>query len=122
MKYKLTLILSLSLFTVACEDCVPKKDVLASTFIDIRCDALHAEADKKGVEEGFCYDRTSISRSDPRAVDPDPKACNALWIEADKKCDALPPDPDSIIQTSGSAFYTPKETFLNGKWVKICRE
>ena len=129
MKYKLTFMLGMSFFIVACEDCVPKKDgPIASTFIDIRCQKFIREAREKGIASGVCYKRPENSRKiwyaeEVRRLHPDPEACQALYDEADKKCEALPDDPDSIIQTSGSAFYTPnRRVFLNGKWVKICRE
>ncbi len=78
---------------------------MESVTTDIRCLNLKSEAHNKGKKAGVCYDGPLTVGLDKEAKDPDPEACKALTIEAEKKCDALPPDPDSIIQVSGSSFY-----------------
>ncbi len=78
---------------------------MESVTTDIRCHNLYIEAINKGKKDGVCYKGPLLKGRDAGAIDPDPEACKALYAEAKKKCDALPPDPDSMIQVSGSSFY-----------------
>ena len=101
MKYGIILISFFSLFLISCKTRCARSSVTA----DIRCLNLKSEAIKRGKKTGVCYDGPLLKGYDKGAIDPDPKACDALYKEAQKKCDALPPDPDSIKQLSGSSFY-----------------
>ena len=90
-----------------------------STSYDKRCLKLREEAIKKGEEAGFCYrvpEGEVIFQEDRERLDPNHEACNALYAEAEAKCEALPPDPDSIVHTSGSAIYRGgKAVMVDGK-------
>ena len=92
-----------------------------STFYDKRCLKLRDEAYKKGVETGVCYKIPEDSEElffhkDRVRLDPNHKACQALYSKAWDECEKLPPDPDSIVQTSGSATYRGgKPVLINGK-------
>ena len=123
MKHIITLIFLFLL--VACGDrpkgLCKRSGAKNSTFYDKRCLKLRDEAYKKGVETGVCYkppenSEKLIFQKDVERLDPDHEACNALDAEARKKCDELPPDPDSIVQTSGSATYRGgKPVMINGQ-------
>ena len=105
MKYIITL-LFLSYFLVSCQsrlDCI-KPGALGSKTEDIRCLKLEDEAYKKATEAGVCYRGPLLKGFDAGAIDPDPEACDAIYEEAEKKCDALPYDPKYIKFVSGSSF------------------
>ena len=80
-------------------------DALASKTVDSRCQELRYEAYEKGTETGVCYRGPLFKGRDPGAIDPDPEACNALYEEAKKKCEALPYDPKYITTLSGTSTY-----------------
>ena len=101
MKYGIILICFFSLFLISCKT----KCVHSSKTTDVRCLKLEDEAYEKGVQAGFCYDGPLTVGQYTEVKHPDPEACKILIIEAEKKCDALPYDPDSIRQLSGSSFY-----------------
>ena len=90
-----------------------------SVSIDLRCEKIQDLAMAKGKEAGFCYDGPLVINLDEGAKHPDPVACKALWDEAKKKCEALPPpSPDDIDQVSGSATYHKgKPVMVDGKLV-----
>ena len=113
MKYKLSLILFVLLLSLsACEDNCVKKAPLNSVMEDIRCRRLKQRAVDIGVKAGFCvYTGTNH---------PDPEKCYALWDEAQKKCDELPPDPSSWRQVSGSAIYDKDGNLLSINGQGIC--
>ena len=91
-------------------------DHLESKTIDVRCDKIRDEAYKKGTDTGVCYRGPLTKGLDPEAKDPDPVACKALYIEANKKCDALPFDPKYMDTLSGSATYQGgKKVSQNGR-------
>ena len=97
-----------SLFLISCKTkCVNRHSSqgLPSTTADVRCLKIQDKAKKEGIRTKVCYNGPLIRGADPGAIDPNPEACNALINKADKECDALPYDPDSIVQTSGSSFY-----------------
>ena len=76
-----------------------------SKTVDVRCEKIRYEADKKAKASGFCYVGPLTKGLDPGAVDPDPEKCSAFYEEGGKKCDALPPlseRPEDIDQLSGS--------------------
>ena len=68
-------------------------------------------------ESEFCYSGPLVINLDEGAEDPDPEKCNAIWDEAEKKCEALgPPGPGDLVYTSGSATYRGgKPVIVNGK-------
>ena len=101
MKYGIILICFFSLFLISCKT----KCVRSSKTDDIRCLDLKREARKIGEKAGVCYDGPLTVGQYTEVQHPDPEACQALGDEAQKKCDALPYDPDSIRQLSGSSFY-----------------
>ena len=72
---------------------------------DVRCDKFYKEARDKGRATKVCYNGPLLQGYDKGSVDSNPVACNVLYDEAEKKCNNLPKDPDSIIQVSGSATY-----------------
>ena len=72
---------------------------------DSRCDIIMEKAYKKGTDTGVCYRGPLFKGRDPEAIDPDPKACDALYEEAQKKCDALPYDPKYIETLSRTSIY-----------------
>ena len=93
-----------------------------SKTVDLRCQKLEDEAYKKGVETGVCYKIPENSEklffaSEVERLNPDPEACKALYVEAKKKCDDLPPaGPDDIEQVSGGAvFEGNKPVMIDGK-------
>ena len=88
---------------VSCKECADKGK--NSVIIDERCLKIRLEAGKKGKETGVCYDGPLIKGIDEGAIDPDPEKCKALLDEAQKKCDALPPDPNSLKTVSGNIIY-----------------
>ena len=67
-------------------------------YMDIRCQKIINEARKKGRETGVCYQPKEgelVSKKDNDQIDPDHRACEAIYAEAWAKCDALPQDgPD----------------------------
>ena len=97
------------------------KRIHKSTAIDIRCDKLWDEAREKGKETGVCYDGPLIVGRDIEAeeADPDYEACLDLMKEANKKCEALPYDPESIIQLSGSGFISEEGIIIDGELITI---
>ena len=73
---------------------------------DARCDIIMEKASAEAKASGFCYVGPLLKGRDPGAIDPDPEKCSAIYKEAQKKCDALPPPkPEDINQLSGSAIY-----------------
>ena len=114
MKYIITLIFLFLFMSCAGRhrNCM-KQDALKSIVEDKRCLKLKMEAAKKGREMGFCRPINSIRQSSH----PDPEACKALYVEARKKCSALPPPgPDDIDQLSGSAIFRGKKPIvIDGK-------
>ena len=102
------------LSTVACgksNKCVDTSNY--SVTLDYRCLKLQDEAYDKGTETGVCYIGPLIKGIHDGAIDPDPEACKALYVEAQKKCDALPPDPNSLKTVSGTRVYK------NGELVSV---
>ena len=89
------------MFLISCKT----KCVRSSKTADRRCLDLKSEARKRGEKAGVCYVGPLTVGLDKEAKHPDPEACRALGLEAQKKCDALPPDPDSTMYLSGSSFY-----------------
>ena len=92
-----------------------------SKAIDTRCRKLIREASKKGKELGFCYDGPltigwDITREEAH---PNYEACMNLFKEADKKCQALPYDPESIVQLSGSGFISAEGIIIDGELITI---
>ena len=114
MKYIITLIFLFLL--LSCEGrhtrCIKNKPS-NSIVEDKRCLKLKMEAARKGREMGFCRSIDPIKQSHH----PNPKACKALYAEARKKCDDLPPpNPDDIETLSGSATYRGgKPIMIDGK-------
>ncbi len=97
------------LFTLGCgksdkKKC-KKKNHLASVYIDVRCDKFHTEAYNQGTKTGVCYRGPLIKGIHEGVVDPYPEACKALYKEAQKKCDALPPDPKFQKPVSRTEIY-----------------
>ncbi len=72
---------------------------------------IRYDAYDKGTETGVCYRGSLIEGEHP-----DPEACKALYVEAQKKCDALPPDPNSLKTVSGTRVYKDNELVsVNGE-------
>ena len=92
-----------------------------SSVIDQRCLDLQTEAERKGRENGVCYDGELILGIDieREEADPDHEACMALHKEAEEKCESLPPDPESMVQLSGSSFLHQGKVIIDGKPVSI---
>ena len=112
---KFLLLFSLSPVLLSCEKCIEKNKIEHSKTIDVRCAKLKREAREKGQKAGVCYvGPGTVGQFDFDAKHPDPEACQALTMEAQKKCDALPDDPASIEQVSG-----PTRVYKNGKLVMI---
>ena len=101
MKYGIILICFFSLFLISCKTRCDRSFKTA----DRRCLDLKREATKKGKKAGICYDGPLTIGLDKEAKHPDPEACSDLYKDAQKQCDALPPDPDSTMYLSGSSFY-----------------
>ena len=136
---KVILLSYVLLFMGACEEklCVSKelrskliakfkpldrpKSTYGSKIIDIRCDKLITEAGNKGREMGVCYDGPlTIGRDIEREeAHPDYEACMDLMKEADKKCQALPYDPESVVQVSGSGFVSAEGIIVDGVRIRI---
>ena len=106
MKYIMTLIF-LSVLLLSCKDSLKCVSIgaLASKTGDTRCLKLQDEAHKKATEAGVCYSGPLLKGVDPGAIDPDPEKCDAIYAEAQKKCDSLPFDLKYIEAVSGSATY-----------------
>ena len=102
------------LFTVSCgknKKCV-KKNQSDSVIEDDRCTDFHYKAIRNGRKIGVCYDGPLIEGG----KDPDPEACKALLAEAQKKCDALPPDPKVLKPVSRTEIYKDGELVsVNGE-------
>ena len=119
MKYRVTFFLMsfVFLFTVACgksNKCVETSNYSVSH--DMRCMKIRYDAYDKGTETGVCYRGPLIQGIHDGAIDPDPEACKALYVEAQKKCDALPPDPNSLKTVSGTRVYKDGELVsVNGE-------
>ena len=71
----------------------------ASVIEDYRCTKLIYKAIDKGIETGVCRGKYVDGEH------PDPEACKALLAEAQKKCDALPPDPKALKPVSRTEIY-----------------
>ena len=101
------------LFTISCgksNKCVETAHY--SVTHDVRCLEIRYDAYDKGTETGVCYRGPLIEGG----KDPDPEACSALYKEAQKKCDALPPDPESQKTVSGTTLYKGRELIaVDGK-------
>ena len=83
-----------------------------SVTLDYRCTEIRYKALEEGKKIGVCYDPRALEPGN----DPDPEACKALLTEAQKKCDALPPDPNSLKTVSGTRVYKGKELVsVNGE-------
>ena len=120
---KVILLSCILLFIGACENrCRPKganSKGLNSVIFDERCQKLRTEAIKKGKELGVCYDGPLTQGIDIKAKDADPDhiACKALLNKAQKKCDALPPDPKSKKPLSRSTTVHNGNVIVDGKRV-----
>ena len=120
MKYAVMFFLMsfIFLFTVSCgknKKCV-KKNQSDSVIEDDRCTDFHYKAIRNGRKIGVCYDGPLLKGRDARAIDPDPEACKALLAEAQKKCDALPPDPKFQKPVSRTEIYKDGELVsVNGE-------
>ena len=89
---------------------------LASTVVDIRCHRIKITASIEGKKKKYCYDGPLLKGIDKEAVDPDPVQCKALHDQAQKKCDALTPDPSMIRPVSGSVIYKGgRPVMINGE-------
>ena len=100
------------MFLISCKT----KCVRSSKTADRRCLDLKSEARKRGEKAGVCYVGPLTVGLDKEAKHPDPEACRALGLEAQKKCDALPPDPNSLKTFSGTRVYKGKELVsVNGE-------
>ena len=101
MKYIITLIFLFLFMSYAGRhrNCM-KQDALKSIIVDIRCDKIKTEATNRGKAIGVCRSNSAPTRSEH----PDPEACRAIHAEAERKCNALPPDPDSRQAISGTRF------------------
>ncbi len=101
------------LFTVSCgksNKCVETSNY--SVTHDVRCLKIRYDAIEEGEKTGVCYDSRALNPG----KDPDPEACKALLKEAQKKCDALPPDPESLKTVSGTRVYKDGELVsVNGE-------
>ena len=97
------------------------KRIHESKVIDIRCMKLIREASKKGKKMGICYDGPLIVGRDIEREEahPDYEACMALFKEADKQCQALPYDPESVVQVSGSGFISAEGIIVDGEFISI---
>ncbi len=88
----------------------------ASVILDDRCIKIRYKAIDKGQETGVCYDGPLVRGIDKGADHPDPEACKALLAEAQKKCDALPPDPKFQKPVSRTEIYKDGELVsVNGE-------
>ena len=105
------------LFTVSCgksNKCVEKSNY--SVVEDYRCTEIIYKAIDKGKQTGVCYDGPLVRGIHKGADHPNPEACSALYAEAQKKCDALPPDPEALQPVSGTRVYKDGELVsVNGE-------
>ena len=87
----------------------------------MRCLDLTSEAREKGKKIGVCYDGPLTVGLDIEAKEahPDYEACLALTKKAYKKCDTLPPDPESEIPSSRSTFVAKGNIIVDGELVSI---
>ncbi len=101
---------------------------LKSTYYDKRCDKFFAEASAKKKETGVCDIKPDIAEEEKEGLINahflidyyeyylTPEKCKELWSKPYKQCRALPYDPDSIVQTSGSSFLKGnKAVVIDGK-------
>ena len=117
---KVILLSFVLLFVGACKKRICISPVSKSVIIDERCLKLQDEAMKKGLKLGVCYDGPLLVGVDIKQEEahPDYKACRALFDEARKKCDALPPDPDSEFKTSETTIFNKDgDVFIDGELV-----
>ena len=92
-----------------------------SSVIDTRCIELDKEAGDEGRKAGVCYDGPLTIGLDIKEEEahPDYATCKALFVEARKKCESLPPDPESMVQLSGSSFLHKGKVIIDGKPVSV---
>ena len=84
----------------------PDEGVHCYQISDLRCDKFDKEAYDKGIQTGVCYSGNFKNTGSEGYEHPNPEACKALYAEADRKCDALPPPgPNDIVRSSGTTVY-----------------
>ena len=125
MKCGIILMLLLGLASCKNSNCIEAGSLPSgyqSVTMDVRCDEIYFKALEEGKKAGFCYNGPLSKGVHPEAVDPDHKKCRKILDEALRKCEALPPDSESMKQVSGSTFFLPgRKVWIDGKPIPICR-